>query len=138
MKFEIDFFGHENIRSLHRRTIEITKEEYLTPNGDCIVGVGASTACADIPDELKQKLKEPKSKIKITIQTDSGQFEIRGIGDPHLILDHPTDIVIRKSGFICPRTLAINCDKASDSIPRTLVKSLQSSKSHGKFTIEVS
>ena len=40
MHFEIPFFGHPNIRSLHGRTIEITREPHLTLQGDCIVGVG--------------------------------------------------------------------------------------------------
>ncbi|MBT3574322.1 MAG: DUF371 domain-containing protein, partial [Nitrosopumilus sp.] len=26
MRYEIEFFGHENIRSNHKKTIEITKE----------------------------------------------------------------------------------------------------------------
>ena len=54
MKFEIEFSGHENIRSNHQKTIEITKESHLTPRGDCIVGVNAKYSCADLPEELKK------------------------------------------------------------------------------------
>ena len=39
MKIEIPFTGHKNILSLHKKTIEITKDSQLTVNGDCIVGV---------------------------------------------------------------------------------------------------
>ncbi len=63
MKFEIGFLGHENIRSNHQKTIEITKESHLTSQGDCIVGVNATSSCADLPQELKAKLKIPCAKI---------------------------------------------------------------------------
>ena len=63
MKFEIEFSGHENIRSNHKKTIEITKESHLTLRGDCIVGVNAKSSCADIPEELKNKLRNPDSNV---------------------------------------------------------------------------
>ncbi len=53
MKFEIGFSGHENIRSNHQKTIEITKESHLTPQGNCIVGINATSSCADLPQEVK-------------------------------------------------------------------------------------
>ncbi|MGC8558045.1 MAG: DUF371 domain-containing protein, partial [Nitrososphaeria archaeon] len=31
--FEIEFYGHKNIRALHKTTLEITKEEHLTLKG---------------------------------------------------------------------------------------------------------
>jgi hypothetical protein len=68
MKFEIGFSGHENIRSNHQKTIEITKKSYLTPQGDCIVGVNATSSCADLPQELKDKLKVPDAKITFLIR----------------------------------------------------------------------
>jgi len=42
-----------------------------------------------------------------------------------------------KSNYVCPRTLAVNCDKASDSIPRKIVKLLQDPKTKGIFRIKV-
>ena len=39
MIIKIPFSGHKNILSLHQKTIEITKDEELTSNGDCIVAV---------------------------------------------------------------------------------------------------
>ena len=118
MKFEIEFSGHENIRSNHQKTIEITKESHLTPQGDCIIGVNATSACSDLPSELKE-------------------FNVDGKGHPELILTHAEDIVIRKSDFVCPRTLSVKCDKASDLLPREMVKLLQNPKTKGTFTISV-
>jgi len=137
VKFEIEFSGHENIRSNHQKTIEITKESHLTPRGDCIVGVNAKSSCADLPEELKNKLKNPTSKVAISIKVGSEEFLMQGNGHPDLILSHTEDIVIRKSDFICPRTLAIKCDKASDLLPRSMVTLLQDSKTIGTFTISI-
>lgn len=137
MKFEIEFSGHENIRSNHQKTIEITKESHLTPRGDCIVGVNAKSSCADLPEELKNKLKNPDSKVIFSIKTGNEEFVIEGRGHPDLILTHNEDIVIRKSDFICPRTLAVKCDKASDLLPRSMVLLLQDPKTIGIFTIVV-
>lgn len=137
MKFEIEFSGHPNIRSNHQKTIEITKESHLTPQGDCIIGVNATSSCADLPFELKQKIKNPDSKISFIIKVNEHEFCVTGQGNDHLILTHTEDIVIRKSDFVCPRTLAIKCDKASDLLPREMVSALQNPNTKGTFVIEV-
>ena len=135
MKFEIQFSGHENIRSNHQKTIEITKESNLTPQGDCIIGVNAKSSCADLPEELKNKLKNSNTKVIFSIKVGADNFVVEGKGHPDLILSHNEDIVIRKSDFICPRTLAVKCDKASDMLPRSMVTQLQNPKTTGIFTI---
>ena len=137
VKFEIQFSGHENVRSNHQKTIEITKESNLTPQGDCIIGVNATSSCADLPLELKKQLKNSVSKITFSIRVGNKEFVLEGKGHPKLILSHTEDIVIRKSDFICPRTLAIKCDKASDLLPRDMVTLLQDPKTKGTFTISV-
>ncbi len=137
MKFEIEFSGHENIRSNHQKTIEITKESNLTTQGDCIVGVNATSSCADLPQELKDKLRISDSKVTFSINVGEHEFVLKGKGHPNLILTHSEDIVIRKSDFICPRTLAVKCDKASDLLPREMVSLLQDPKTKGTFTITV-
>jgi hypothetical protein len=136
MHFEIPFYGHRNIRSLHSKTIEITTESDLTLNGDCIIGVGAACGCKDIPEQMKNLLQNSKSEILFTISVRDVSFKVKGIGHKNLILTNPHDIVIRKSSFICPRTLAICCDLASDSIPRQMIKILQNPESKGVFAID--
>ena len=135
MEFEIRFSGHENIRSNHQRTIEITKESHLTPSGDCIIGVNASSSCADLPPLLKKKLQNPNSKVTFSIKVGKHEFNVEGRGHENLILTHLEDIVIRKSDFVCPRTLAVKCDKSSDLIPREMILLLQNPKTQGTFTI---
>lgn len=137
MRFEIPFFGHANVRAFHPRTIEITTEPDLTLQGDCIVGVSSVCGCKEIPNDLKRKLQRSESKVTITIQVGEEKFVIEGRGHDDLKLENPHDIVIRKSNFVCPRTLAVDCDKASDDMPRKMIKKLQDPKTKGLFVIEV-
>ncbi len=137
MRFEIPFFGHENIRSLHPKTIEITTESHLTTNGDCIVGVNADSGCNDLSEKMKILLQNSKSTVSCTIVVKDFSFKVTGRGDDKLTLTNPHDIVIRKSSFVCPRTLATNCDAASDTIPREMIKILQNPDAKGTFVIEV-
>ena len=138
MKIEIPFQGHRNILSLHQKTIEITKDEKLTSNGDCIVGVSANISCIDLPEKMKKKIQDPKTKIMFSIKAGDQKFIVQGNGSEKLSLKHTTDIVLRKSAFTCSRTIAINCDKASSDIPRDFVKILQNPKTQGSMTIDVS
>ncbi|MFZ1075885.1 MAG: DUF371 domain-containing protein [Nitrosotalea sp.] len=137
MRFEIPFHGHENIRSLHPKTIEITTESHLTVNGDCIVGVGASSGCRDLPEKMKMLLQNSKSSVDCAIIVKDFSFKVKGRGSDKLTLTNPHDIVIRKSAFTCPRTMATNCDAASDDIPRQMIKALQNPETRGIFAIEV-
>ena len=138
MRIEIPFNGHKNILSLHQKTIEITKDSELTTNGDCIVGIGADISCIDLPEKMKKKIRNPKTKIMFSIMVSDKKFINQGNGSEKLSLKHPTDIVLRKSAFTCSRTIAINCNKASSDIPRDFVKILQNPKTKGIMTVEVS
>ncbi len=137
MKVEIPFKGHNNILSLHQKTIEITKDSELTVNGDCIIGVNSTLACKDLPEKFKKMIQNADSKITFTIEVGGKKFSIHGKGSEKLTLKHTKDIVLRKSAFTCSRTIAINCDKASDDIPRDFVKILQKHQTVGKMIIEV-
>jgi uncharacterized protein len=129
------FYGHPNIRSLHAKTIEITKDEHLTPRGDCIIGVKADKACADLDESLKHRLKSNSSVIKIEIMVGDKSFLISGSGDKRLSMLNAHDIVIRKTNFVCSRTMSVLCDKASSDMPRKLVKMLQDQETKGIFRI---
>ncbi|MDQ3562396.1 MAG: DUF371 domain-containing protein [Thermoproteota archaeon] len=132
---EVIFYGHPNIRSLHAKTIEITKDEHLTPRGDCIIGVKANKACADLDESFKHRLKSNLSVIKIEIMAGDESFLISGRGDERLSMLNANDIVIRKTNFVCPRTMSVLCDKASSDVPRKLVRILQDQETKGIFRI---
>ncbi|MEP0826142.1 MAG: DUF371 domain-containing protein [Nitrososphaera sp.] len=134
---EVIFFGHPNVQSLHGKTLEITKDEHLTLRGDCILGVRATKACADLNETLKRRLSTSGSIVRVEIMVGSESFVIKGMGDERLSLMNPHDIVIRKTNFVCPRTLSIRCDKASSDVPRNMVKILQDDEAKGIFRITV-
>jgi uncharacterized protein len=132
---EVIFYGHPNVRSLHAKTIEITKDEHLSPRGDCIIGVKANKACADLEESFKHRLKSNLSVIKIEIMVGDESFIISGRGDERLSMLNSNDIVIRKTNFVCPRTMSVLCDKASSDVPRKLVRILQDQQTKGIFRI---
>ena len=137
MKIEIPFTGHKHVLSLHEKTLEITKDDDLTPQGDCIVGVNSNISCIDLPEKMKKKIRNPETKIKFTLKVGNYSFKVQGFGSEKLTLKHVSDIVLRKSAFTCSRTIAINCDKASSDIPRDLVCLLQNPQTKGRMIIEV-
>ncbi|HDS62531.1 MAG TPA: DUF371 domain-containing protein, partial [Methanofollis liminatans] len=45
-------------------------------------------------------------------------------GSAGLILDHPTDLVWRRSAFVCGRTVAVGSDTVARTIDRRLIELL--------------
>ncbi|XRO75198.1 DUF371 domain-containing protein [Methanocaldococcus sp. 28A] len=127
MEIVIKAKGHKNVSATHKTTLEITKENYLTPTGHCIIGIGADKSMADFSEEFKEKLRNAK-KIIVEIEVERIKEVIVGEGHKDLILNHPTDIVIRKSNYICPRTLMINANKSAKDINKEIVKKLKKGK----------
>lgn len=122
----ISAFGHRNIKATHKTTLEITKEKKLSIKGDCIVAVSANKSFPDLKPEFKESLRKENAMLTILIDA-GGIFDVvKAFGNPRLILSHPTDMVVRKSEYICGRTLAVNADKAAHDLSRTLVGKLQS------------
>jgi hypothetical protein len=110
---EVTFYGHPNIQSLHAKTIEITKDEHLTLRGDCIIG----------------------AVVRIEIMVGDKSLLIIGRGDERLSMLNAHEIVIRRTNFVCPRTMSVLCNKASSDVPRILVKMLQDQETKGIFRI---
>ncbi len=120
-------FGHENVMGSHKTTIEITKDNYLTKKGDCIVGINSSKGCIDLSPELKKSLKKGR-KIKVILEVDNYQDHFFGFGNNMLKLQDANDIVFRKSNFVCERTVLTNCTKSARDLSRDLIKILKESK----------
>lgn len=131
------FIGHRNIRCLHNNTIEITKAVSLSTRGDCIAGVSASKACNDFDKEFKARFSESGRRVNLEIKVDEQIFRMHGLTDQRLTLSHDHDIVIRRSNYVCPRTLCVLCNKASLDIPRELVLKLQNPATAAELKIIV-
>jgi len=130
-------YGHRNIQATHKTTLEFTKDLNLSRKGDCIVVVFANKALGDLADEFKDKLRKPQAKLTITIEADGIIEHVNARGSPQLILTHPTDMVVRKSDYVCSRTLAVHADKAAEDLSRNLVEKLKNPKKRVKITLEV-
>ncbi|MDR2967152.1 MAG: DUF371 domain-containing protein [Methanobacteriaceae archaeon] len=125
MKFKIQAKGHSNITSRHKSTFEITKNPDLSLAGDCIIGVAIDKSMKDFSNDFKKKIANEDTRITIKLKTKNSFDEINGHGHPNLTLNHPTDIVCRKSSFICSKTLMINSNKASCDLNLDLISDLK-------------
>ena len=130
-------YGHENIRATHRTTLEFIKEKHLSRKGDCIIAVAADKALADFNPQFKANLRKPNAKLTILIEAGGIAEQVQAHGSQQLILSHPTDAVIRKSEYICSRTLAVRADKAANDLSRELVEKLKNPKQKVKITLMV-
>lgn len=128
MIFKILTKGHENVTSNHKSTFEITKDPEIGPTADCIIGVDMDRTMLNFPQELKDRIADSNAKITVILDTENGHDEITGFGHEDLTLTHPTDIVIRKSDYICPRTLMIGADKAARDLDENLIHDLKNGK----------
>jgi len=128
IEYTTDFikaYGHPNIKATHKTTFEITKEDYLTPRGDCIIAIKADKAAADLNPHLKNLLKKENTILIIQLQVGDAHDTIIAKGNPNLTLTSKTSIVIRKSTYIDNRTIAIKANKAAKNINRKLINYLK-------------
>ncbi|MBQ6138258.1 MAG: DUF371 domain-containing protein [Methanobrevibacter sp.] len=129
MNFKIMAKGHENVLSLHKSTFEITKDKDLSLAGDCIIGLDIDKSMEDFPNEFKEKLANDDTRVIVELRTPNASDSIEGFGHHDLSLSHPTDIVCRKSTFVCSRTLMIKSNKAAIDLNRNLIKDLANGES---------
>ena len=116
--------GHPNVLGTHRTTIEITTEDFLTTNGNCIIGVMSSKSVNDYSPKLKEAIQ---NGIKIEIEMEAGPFKEKfiGIGHKDLDLSNEISMVFRLSEFISDRTALICCSKSSIELDRNFIKYLR-------------
>jgi len=108
-------YGHENMLAKHKTTIEFTKDDFLTKQGDCILGI-----------KLNKIPKPLNGKIKIVLKIDNLQDEIIAIANKNF--SHKNEFVIRKSDFLDDRTFAIKANKAAINIKKEIIEKLKQGK----------
>lgn len=122
---EIRAFGHSLIKATHRTTFEVTREDHLTERGDCIIAIRADKAARDLSERFRDIARRPNAEIIIVIEADGEMDVVRAYGSPRLTLAHPMDIVVRRSSYVCGRTVAIGADKAACNLSRKLIEKLR-------------
>lgn len=117
--------GHPLVLGAHPTTFEVTCEEHLTENGNCIIGVGADKGCAGLSPEFKGCLTHDDAVLVTRLAAGGVEAVIRSRGSEGLLLNHPTDLVWRRSTFTCGRTIGICSDQVAASLPRALIEALK-------------
>ncbi|MCS7130288.1 MAG: DUF371 domain-containing protein [Archaeoglobaceae archaeon] len=127
--FEVHAFGHPNITAKHRTTLQVTKEAEISKRADCIIGVKADKSISEIPNEAKIALKKGlKVELDILLPDHDIKETLIGFGDERLSFTHEEDIVIRKSKFVCGRTLLIRANKSARDLKREILDLLKDKK----------
>jgi hypothetical protein len=129
--------GHRNIQAIHPTTLEFTKNDDLSRRGDCIVAMSADKAMNNLSPEFKEKLRRENARLTILVEAGGIAEVVNAFGSAHLILVHPIEMVVRKSGYICSRTLAIKADKAAADLSRSLIQKLKNPAQKAKITLTV-
>jgi uncharacterized protein len=134
---EVEFYGHPMVRSLHRNPIEVTRDPHLTIRGECIIGVKADKGLSDLSSDVRDSIRSEGSRVLLTIEVPPNSFVVNATGGAALTLESPHEMVIRKSLYVSPRTLALNADAAAKDLPRKMVETLRNPECRGLLRIEV-
>jgi len=121
----VEFRGHPNIRAEHPTTLEVTRDEFLTPRGDCIVGVAGSKGASGIDECVKRVLREG-GKLVAVILVEGGLFDyVVAEGSSLMTFSESRKIIIRRSTYVDGSTVGIRADKAAKDLRRDVVEALR-------------
>lgn len=116
--------GHENVRAEHASTFEVTTDDYLTPAGDCILGIEADRALADFDDAFVEACRDPAATIATTFEVDGRSETVIGSGHPDLTFESERSMVGRTSDYVDDRTFVVEAEKAAAGFDRDVVAAL--------------
>jgi hypothetical protein len=116
--------GHLLVLGTHPTTFEVTCEDHLTANGNCIIGIGADRGCAGLQLAFKKVLAHDDAVLTTRLACGDVVVEVRSRGSSQMMLNHPTDMVWRKSTFVCGRTIGVLSDAVALTLPRELMENL--------------
>jgi hypothetical protein len=129
--------GDPRITALHDTTLEVTRGSVRSNYGDCVVATSSEVGLADLPAEVKNAARVEGAEITLIIEACGLVERIRGTGHPSLTFANEEEMVVRKSRYVCGRTLMINSDKAAIDLDRALVECLKRRDSRIKITLIV-
>jgi len=136
MEYTFSCFGHGNITSKHKTTLEFTKDKYLTLKGDCIVGINADYSILQLKKFIKS-LNDNKKIIIIIESMDNDKKIVDKIkAEINPDFNSEKDIVIRKSEYIDLRTFAIKADKAAIDLNMDLIGLLKDGDCKARITFK--
>lgn len=116
--------GHENVRGEHESTFEVTSDDFLTPAGDCILGVEANRVPADLDGAFVRACQDPKATITAILRAGGHEERVVGRGHPELTFESDRSFVGRTSEYVDERTCMVGADRAAADFDRALVDAL--------------
>ena len=116
--------GHENVSAAHESTFELTTDDYLTPAGDCILGIEADRSPADFSAAFVTACQDADATITATIETAEHSVTVTGRGHPDLSFENERSMVGRTSTYVDDRTIMVGADAAAADLDRDLVDAL--------------
>jgi uncharacterized protein len=121
-------FGHSNVLGTHYNTLEFTKEDKLTKEGDCILGVRA-----DFDSSELKKIAKKFPMIKIIIKVGNYKEEVNALTNNEF--DDTHELVIRRSEYPSKRTFGIRADKSAKEIDRRIISLLRNPETKGEVEV---
>ena len=116
--------GHENVTATHASTFEVTSDDYLTPAGDCILGIEADRVPAEFDRSFVAACQHADATIVATLEVDGYTERVSGRGHPELTFGSERSLVCRTSEYVDDRTVAIGMERAAADLDRDLVVAL--------------
>jgi hypothetical protein len=113
--------GHEHVTAEHASTFEVTSDDYLTPAGDCILGIEADRTPADFDNAFVEACQSTDARITATIEAGSYTEQVLGRGHPELTFGSDRSLVCRTSEYVDDRTVMVDAEGAAGDLDRNLV-----------------
>ena len=116
--------GHQHVSAEHASTLEVTSDDFLTPAGDCILGIEADRVPADFDAAFVEACQDSEAIIRLTIEAGGYTETVTGTGHPDLTFEGDRSHVCRTSDHVDDRTVMIEADGAATDVSRDLVDAL--------------
>lgn len=116
--------GHKHVQAEHASTLEVTSDDWLTPAGDCIVGVEADRVPDDFGEEFVAACQEETATITATFVAGTHEQTVTGHGHPELTFESDRSMVVRTSDYVDGRTVMVGADTAATDMDRELIGAL--------------
>jgi hypothetical protein len=117
--------GHENVRAEHASTFEVTTDDWLTPAGDCILGVDADRAPAAFDPAFAAACRSRGARITAELRVGDHSLAVAGRGHPDLTFESDRSAVVRTSDYVDDRTVMVDAERAAAGVDRAMVEALR-------------
>ncbi len=116
--------GHANVSATHQSTFEVSTDDYLTPAGDCILGINADRAPADFDPAFVRACRSSDTRIEARLAIGEQSTSVLGRGHESLTFASDRSLVGRTSDYVDDRTVMVQANAAAADLPRDMVDQL--------------